>query len=313
MSLNSKFINRLILIFLTIMFCYPSLTPAEVVDRIVAIVNDQVITLSELQRKTPPKQSEMETLATLIDLALINQKAKKLEIAISDSEIDANIENILAENKKSIEEFRQELSRSGMNEADYRESLMNKMLVSKLVNYEIRSKIVISEEEALAYYNEQYVKKDAADGYHILQIGLSWGTERSSSKTREEAENRAGQIRKMVLEGQNFRQLAESFSDLPSAVYGGDIGILKQSEMAREMRDAIIKIQPGELSEIIETPAGFQFFMLLSTKSGDQISLAPFEKLQEEIKGIIYQQETGRQYTQWLKELREQADIEDLL
>ena len=96
--------------------------------------------------------------------------------------------------------------------------------------------------------------------------------------------------------GQAFKELARTFSNLPSAPDGGDIGLIKKDEMAPYMKDAILPMQPGEISQIIETDTTFQFFKLLSVTDGDVVIKVPFESVKDEIREILYNREMEEQY-----------------
>ncbi|MEJ2136179.1 MAG: peptidylprolyl isomerase, partial [Desulfofustis sp.] len=99
------------------------------------------------------------------------------------------------------------------------------------------------------------------------------------------------------------------FSDLPSAAEGGDIGVFEESEMASYMRSAVTSLNPGEVSAIIETPVGFQFFKLLSSKEGGIVTLAPYAQVKEEIRETLYNQELRKEFEEWIEEIRSEAYI----
>jgi len=109
------------------------------------------------------------------------------------------------------------------------------------------------------------------------------------------------------------RDIKEEYSDLPSASDGGDIGVFAEEELAPYMWEAIKNLKPGEVSEVIATPAGFQFFKLLSSKHGNVIIQAPLDSVREEIRTQLYDEELEEKFNEWVKQLREQAYIEELL
>lgn len=304
----------------------PMLLHADLVDRIVAVVNDDIITFSDLnnqgkpffkriREQAPPHEvddallaARQEMLSSLIDKLIIEQRAQQLGILVSEDEVDNAFENILARNNTTRENFSKELKIMGGSEKAYRDSLKNQILQSKLINYEIRSKIVITEEKIKEYYTQNYTQKTVEGAYHILQMGFTWGEEQS----KEEAAQKAADIRSMVIDDGNFRELAKKFSNLPSAADGGNIGVFKKDELAPYMKRAILDLQPGQISPVVETPSGYQFFKLLSNK-GNVKAQASYESVKDEIKNILYQQETESQYQKWVTELRGQAYIKKLL
>jgi peptidyl-prolyl cis-trans isomerase SurA len=129
---------------------------------------------------------------------------------------------------------------------------------------------------------------------------------------RKAAEKKAEKVLKLAKEGQNFKQLARQYSDLPSAVDGGDIGAFQKDEMAGYMRDAVTSLQPGEISPVIASPNGYMIFKLLSSQEGEIITKVPYDSVKEEIRSNLYQQEMEKRYNSWLEEIRGQAYIKVL-
>ena len=327
--------NRLYIIFLLVFLMWPAFSGAELIDRVVAEVNDDVITLSELEKagesyfkrirdnapanevKMALEKARVEVLASLVDKMLLRQEAGKMSISVSEADIDMAIDQILARNKATIEDFRKDLAAMHMTEHEFREDLRDQILQSKLSNYQIRSRLVITEEDIQEYYQKQYTKETQESGYYILQMGFTWEKQGNlvmpGTVAKQDARKRAEEIRDRVLDGESFKELAKSFSNLPSAKDGGDIGLIKKDEMAQYMRDTVLPIKPGEVSPIVETESGFQFFKLLSVREGDMVILAPYKSVRVEIRDLLYQEEIREQYDKWVKELREKAYIKTLL
>lgn len=324
----------LLLIFMLFLLTAPSLGE-HLVDRVVAVVNDDVITLSELEKtgrefferikmKAPAgevdralEKAREEVLSGLIDKFIVRQEAEKLSIAVSEEEVDKAVDQILARNNATIVDFKKELASMNISEQEYRDNLRDQILQSKLVNYEVRSRIVIVEDDMQAYYKKEYTQEKGEGGYYILQMGFTWrntvSLEKAGFDSKEEARKKAEEIRARVLDGENFMELAKVYSNLPSASDGGDIGLFKKNEMAAYMQDVILAMHPGEISSIVEKDNTFQFFKLLSMREGDIVVKAPYETVREEIRDILYQQEMEEQYKIWVKSLREKAYIKILL
>ncbi|MDH4320216.1 MAG: SurA N-terminal domain-containing protein [Desulfobulbaceae bacterium] len=308
----------------------PSPCRAETVNRIVATVNEDVITLKDLQdegamlfqkilREAPPAQvdkalqsARKEMLSSLIDKKIIEQRAAQLGFAVSDQELDAHIQQMLAAKGISHEIFRTEIARMGDSETHYRSMIRTQILQSKLINFDVRSKVVITDDKIRSYYDKQFTGTAAADGFHIQQIGVGWG-ENAQGRTKEEARAIIDNLLTLANQGENFEELARKKSDLPSAVDGGDIGVFKKDEMAPYMRQAILAVKAGEISPVVEAPNSFQFFKLVASKQGDVVSKAPFETVKEDIRKKLYEEELQQNFTTWVRQLREQADINEYL
>jgi peptidyl-prolyl cis-trans isomerase SurA len=307
----------------------------DYVDRVVAVVNDDVVAFSELEKagreyferirtKAPAgevnmalKKARGEVLSTLIDKIIVRQKAAELSITVEETEIDDATNQMLSKNNATLEEFKKELAKANVSEQDYRKNLRAQILQSKLINYQVRSRIVIIEEAIKEYYQKEYTQEKGESGYYILQMGFNWrepGTlGETVSNSKEEAREKAEEIRARALAGESFRELAQSYSDLPSATDGGDIGLIKKDEMAADMSDTILPMHPGEISEIVETDNAFQFFKLLSLREGDLVFKAPYESVKDEIRDLLHRQEMEEQYEAWVESLRGQAYIKILL
>ena len=204
-----------------------------------------------------------------------------------------------------------------ITEQEYRDNLSDQILQSKLINYEVRSRIVVVEEDIQAYYQKEYTQEKGESGYHILQMGFTWRNtvtlEKAGFDTKEAAREKAEEIRARALDGESFMDLAKAYSNLPSAADGGDIGIFKKEELSAYMKDTILAMHPGEISPIIEAGNAFQFFKLLSVREGDLVFKAPYESVHDEIRDILFRQEMEEQYKTWVKSLREGAYIKILL
>ncbi len=310
---------------------------AELVDRVVAVVNDEVITMSEINEEgkgffkkiteqAPAAQLEdalrrarEEVLNNLIDKKMIAQEAARQNVSVSDEELQAAAEQMLINNKITRETLDAQLAQMGMAYESYLDTLRNQILQSKLVNYEIRSKIIITDDMILDYYDTHYTKHVSQGGYYLMQMGFTWGKNSAGNSSasaqysdKMEAKKRAERVRQLLLNGQDFRTLAQKFSDLPSAADGGDLGVFQEDEMAPYMQKAILKLNPGEISEVIETPSGYQFFKLLSSQDGQIVVQASFESVKDEIRNKLYEQELEGQFDDWIKKLKKDAYIKKL-
>jgi peptidyl-prolyl cis-trans isomerase SurA len=200
-----------------------------------------------------------------------------------------------------------------ISEQDYRNDLRDQILQSKLIGFQVRSRIVILEDDIKEFYQNEYTQEKGESGYNILQMGFNWNNDKQGASTKEEARKTAEEIRARVMAGESFSELAKTYSNLPSAADGGAIGLLKKDEMAAYMRETVLAMKPGEISPIVDTGNAFQFFKLLSVRDGDMVIKAPYESVKGEIRDMLYRQEMEELYTEWVKSLREQAYIEIIL
>lgn len=303
---------------------------AELVDRVVAVVNDEIITLSELDEEAegifqkiaasvPSEQvpnelamARAQILDTLIDKRLIAQKAKEKNIEVSDAEVDKALQDVLQRTGMSMDDLKAKLIESGISMGVYRTTLQSQLLQNKLVGSEVHSKIIITDEMILDYYDVNYTSRVDEGAYYLLQIGLNLPSEGDEQSSREETRNRAERVHTLALSGQNFRELAKKFSDLPSSIDGGDIGTFVPDDMAEYMKSAVVNLKPDEISRIVETPDGYQFFKLLSVGDGEIVMKAPYESVKDEIKTLLFDQEMKKAYREWVINLKQDAYIQKL-
>ncbi|BHH82145.1 peptidylprolyl isomerase [Desulforhopalus sp. 52FAK] len=326
-----NFLNYVaIFLFFFIQLAHPVM--GEVVDKVVAVVNDDIITLSELEAETSSlykalatdksPQELIETMNEARDLALnkmiertlMEQKANQFNVSVSEAEIDSAIERTRSKMSLSNAEFRQKLEESGLNEELYRVKLRDNILQSKILSVDVRSKIVITDEMIQEYYDQHYTSRVSDGDYYLLQIGFSWDNDSSKSgaTTKDQSLKLAKRIHKLATDGQDFKTLATKFSDLPSASDGGDIGIFTLDEMASAMQNAVKDLQPGEISPIVELSSGYQFFKLLSSDDEAKVVTSSLESSKEEIQEKLYDIKMKEAYQVWVKELKQSAYIQKL-
>lgn len=307
-------------------------------DRIVAVVNDDIITLSELEdsgkeyldrveKNSPPEklddfmeQARDRILTKLITQRLISQQAKAANIGISERELTKSYEDNLKQMGVTREQFLQKLEETGLSEERYKSDLRNKILRDKLIHYEVRSKVVVTDEMVEEYYKEEYTKEVQEGGYYLLQMGFSWESPSQSSlsaeqvkKAKEKAFQQAERVRKKVMDGEDFGALARKNSNLPSAADGGDLGVFQKDELAPYMRETILALAVGDISPIIETPIGYQFFKLLSRQSGDDVELVPFESVKNDLRLKLFEKEFEETYAEWVESIKQDSYIQKML
>ena len=324
-----------LLALLTLVLLFSSQTGihAEVIDRVVAEVNEDVITLSEVEeqgqavfqkiiQQAPAEERDAmlngawrEVLDSIIDKTLIAQEAAKRNITVSEQELDAAIEQIVAANNITRELLLEDLRSNGIDEQTYRSNLRSQIYQNRLVSMEVRAKVVVTEDMLLDYYDTKYTRHVKEGGFYLLQIGTSWDLAADSSSggpseaDKAEARKRAERIHKLAVGGQDFSSLAMKYSDLPSGAEGGDIGVFTEDEMASYMRDAVLTLQTGDISPIVESPVGYQFFKLLSSREGGIVMQASYEAVKEEIRERMYNEIMQKELDDWINTIRDQAYI----
>ena len=289
---------------------------AETVDRVVAIINDSIITLSELNAATAVaidklgvqgtedkrKVEEVRNtiLDSLIEQRLVKQAADKAGIEISDREIDNAVEDIKKQNNLTQEQLLVALAQSGLTQKEYREQLKEQIRQVKFINKEFRSKISIQADDIEDYYRQNIREFSGTAVYRMNMIFLP-------SDDRKVMNERLKLVTDGLSSGEDFRQLASHYSDGPSPSLGGDLGYMKTGEMESWIEEAVKSLQPGQASAAIARSEGVYFIQLTEFKAGETRPLA-------EVKGLIqdrlFKKIMDERFSFWLSEVKRYAHLE---
>jgi peptidyl-prolyl cis-trans isomerase SurA len=293
---------------------------ADVVERVVATVNNEAIFLSDLrQRAAPflPKVAEASTeserisrlkelydelLNFLIDEQLIRQLAKTSGIRVTDADIDAAIENLRMQNNLTEAQFKQALDAQGFTESQYRQDLKRQLIRFKVMNERVRSRVNVTEEEVRSRY-EQRARGEGNDvRFHVAHLVIP--LESDASATRIATVRREAQLIRSGLTPENFNARADELG-------GGDLGWLSQSDLPEELARALSSLNPGEISEPVRGNAGFHIFFL----EDRQVSAGfpSYEEMRQELYREMLDAAMLRQEKIFLDEIRRKAVVNRML
>jgi len=304
-----------------------SVESAEVIDRIVAVVNDDIITHFELQRSFQPyvakigelgygpeKKQKMlfkvreEILGKLIDQKIEDQEIKRFRIAVSEKEIDQTIERIKETNYYTDEDLRMALNSEGLTMDDYRESLQKQLLRSKLVNREVKSKIVVTKEDVKSYYDSHSEKYGGDKKYHLRNI-LMQVPPFSGEAEKLEVKQKMEAVLEKLADGEPFETMASTYSETPLASEGGDLGLFGLDQLSQNLREVIKGLQAGELTPVLDTDQGYQIFLV---EEIIQTPGRPLDEIAPEIERILFNEVVETKFQAWLKELRKRSHIKTI-
>lgn len=257
---------------------------AEPLDRIVAVVNDDVVLESELvdmertlvqqlrQREVrlpPPEVLRKQVLERLIIQKLQLQQAARIGIRVGDDSLNAALRQIADNNDLSLREFHDTLEQDGYVFVDFRETIRTEMTVSRLRKSEVEDKIVVSDREIDNFLATQNAQGESSeDEYYILHI-LIGVPESALPELVQIAQAKLDQVVKSLAEGEDFSEVASAYSDGQNALEGGDIGWRKQGELPSIFADIVPNLAIGEVSDVIRSGSGFHLVKLVDRKSGD--------------------------------------------
>ena len=300
---------------------------AEVTDRIIAVVNDEVITLAELNRGFEPYAQNIEAnykgndkeatlqqnkkvfLQRLIDQLLIEQQAKKAGAgftAVSDEEVMNVVRDMLAKNNLSMENYVKKLAAEGNSLEAVKKEIRGQMLRMRLLRREVQSKIVITDEEIGDFYDKHRQDYEGAEAVRIKQILLPVAAG-ADNKTRESVKAQARQLRENISKGEPFEILAAQYSKGPAASQGGDIGFVERGVMVPEVEKAAFSLPAGQVSDVIETEMGFHIIAVVDKRGA---GLKPLPMVRNEIKAKIEDEKVTKKYDEWIEDLRKKSFID---
>ncbi|MBW7901096.1 MAG: peptidylprolyl isomerase [Rhodocyclaceae bacterium] len=270
-------------------FAQSGRAPVEV-DRIVAVVNDEVITFNELRARLdsalvhlkrqgtplPPHEvMERQMLERLVVDRIQLQTARDTGLRVDDAQLDQAINRIAAGNKMTLAQFREALERDGIRYATFREEIRDEMTVSHLREREVDNRLVIGDAEVDNFIASETAKDGSGDEVEIAHILLR-APESASPEQLQGLKTKADGIVARLAAGEDFSQLAAAFSDAPDALQGGVMSPRPLDRLPGLFADALAKLKPGEVAPILRSPNGFHIVKLLTRKGG--IALPPVQQ-----------------------------------
>lgn len=296
---------------------------AVIVDRIVAIVNDTLITQSDLNSAFEPIRKRIEDQTTdanreatvnkaregmlnrMIDDILIEQEATRLGIKIPDEDVTGTIETILAQKNLKMDDFEKILEKEGMSLEAYKKEVKQQMIRSKVVRRELRTAIAVTDEEIGEYYIQHRAEYEGQQAVRIKQIVLFF-PEKVDNDIQQKMKGDMEAILKRLKAGEPFDKLATQFSQGPTAKQGGDIGFVERGIMPPEMEQIAFALEPGQVSDVIESPTGFSI-ITVTDKRGEGTRM--IESVRDEIKDKLLDAKMDKKIEEWMSDLRKKAHI----
>jgi peptidyl-prolyl cis-trans isomerase SurA len=294
------------------------------VEKVAAVVGDNVVLASEVEEKAAPLMAEVtrmpdpdkragraaslrrEVLDRLIDEELILQQATDLKLSISSEQVDASIEEIKKQNNIDDDQLRDALKGQGMSMAHYRADIKRQLLRFRVLNIAVGSRVNISDDEIKAYY-ERHMKGGAnaqVRASHIF-IAIPDGADRAAA---EEKQAQAQKILERAKAGEDFAKLARELSDdAATRAEGGDLGFFGKDMLPKPIEELVFSMQPGEIRGPVRADRGFHVIKMVDRKVK---SPKPIDDVKDEIRMQLRQKEMERQTKNYLQELRKKTLVD---
>jgi peptidyl-prolyl cis-trans isomerase SurA len=290
---------------------------AVVVERIVAVVNDEVILQSEVEDRARFAAAEEPTadadklrrdvLDHMVDERLIAQEAETLKLQADRAEVDRAIDEIKRQYKMTQAGLEEALRSQGMTLAGYREDVRNRILRLKVLNLQVRSRISVSDEDVRKAYEQNLHTTGTDIKAHVRQILVAIPPD-SPRALRDARRAQATALGERVRAGQDLGQLAKEVSDDPATkADGGDLGYVARSALPPEVADVVFAMKPGEIRGPIYSDLGAHIVQVLDRKASEA---RPFEEVKEELRRQLQEQEFEKQTRLWLVDVRRRAHVD---
>ncbi len=291
---------------------------SETVNRIVAIVNEDVITESDVhthlsamlaQQREPSQTSKTDVedmrkvvLHHLIEQRLMLQEAKRAGVSLSTEEVLSKIQT-LRESFNSEEEFEQSLAESSMSLEQLKEKIQDQLLVQRVIDSKVRSSILISPQEVAQAVSAHPELSTSGERVKLSHILVRINEDRPEAKARALIED----LHQQLTKGADFATLAQRYSEDQYKDAGGKMDWVAQGELLPELDQVIVTLKPGDLSPPVQTGLGFHLVKIEDRRSAASLSVL---EANHAVYQQLYQQKFQRAFQQWLNELQQKAYIE---
>ncbi|MFL5320447.1 MAG: peptidylprolyl isomerase [Myxococcaceae bacterium] len=296
---------------------------AELVDRVAAVVNKDVITLSEVEARVQPEmaranvppserakvlsQLTQQALDQLIGEKLLEAEIKELNIEVTDQDLEAAMDDVRKQNGVDPAQFEQLLRQEGYTMAAYKEFMSKHLARLKLINLKVRNKVKISDEDLKAEY-AKWAKMEGEDPeVHARHILIKVDPKATPAEV-EEAKKKADAIAQEARQpGVDFVELAKKKSEGPSANEGGDLYWFKRGTMVPEFDRVAFNLKPGEVADPVRTKFGFHIIKVDERRNAD---VKPFEEVKEQLRDRVVRGQLEKYTNDYVQELRSKAAVE---
>ena len=316
--------KRLFTLFGFILFVTGLASVSEaVVDRVVAVVNQEIITLSEVQKLINAlneeivaedrleKQERMQArrrqvLEKLIEEKLIDQEVKKSGIKVSSKEVEATVDEVKRRNVVTQEGLEKALAAEGLTLETYKKQIEKNLQRQRLIHWEVKVEAKAGEKELREFYQKNISRYRTNETYRPGQILFAIPKGATPEEIREIGK-KCQKVLEKIKKGEDFGEMAILYSEDTSNRDHGDLGYFRKGELLPVFEKEALRLKVGEVSGIIRTEFGFHIIKLLDRKGTDPL---PFEEVVEKVKADYYEDEMEKAFRQYLSTLKEKAIIE---
>ena len=295
----------------------PTLAGARIVERIIARVNNEVITQRQYEQEQTKLREQLaeqysgaeleaqvkaqskNLLRDLIDQSLMVQKAKDDDINV-ETDVVKQLDDIRKKNNlATLEDLETEVEKQGLNYEDFKDQIRRNLLMREVIGREVGSRIQMSREDARKFYEEHKKEFESPGMVHLAQILIS-----TEKRKPEEAEKRANEALAELKAGQRFAEVAKKYSDGPGAEQGGDVGLMKEGSLASDVAGVVAKLDVNEFTNPIQTKFGY---IILKLQERYSPGIPKFEEVEQRVNEVLYDQKMEPRLREYLSQLRKES------
>lgn len=303
----NKSLSYSLIAFIIINFLCTSAAAREQVDRVVAVINDKIITLTEYEEQAKLNgvtlgdiETNFNFLEQIIDKTIIEQEAKKIGVVVTDAEVEGTIQEMQSYYNINKTDIEKSMKEQNITEEGFKEQWKFQLMTRRLVQREIKGSIAITDEEIAQYYKKTYgdeLETGNINEFEIAHILISSDTPQMASQIAERAR-----------QGENFAKLAKNHSqDAMSASSGGVLGYFKKGDLVEPLDQAVHNAKVNEIVGPVESPAGFHIIKILNRQ---EIKNGISKTYSNEIRAILYNQKAEEILKNYLIRIKNSAYIE---
>ena len=336
-----------LLVVLTVLVCLPVLAGAQVVEEIIARINNQIITRSEYDRSKDQLRDEVkqqdpgnadqvyaerekDVLRDLIDQQLLLEKGKDLGIT-GDTELIKSLDELRKEMKlDSLEDLEKEATKQGVSWEDFKQARRNQIITQRVIADEVGSHLSVTKEEEQQFYDQHKAELEQPESIRLSEILIAPKPVNSAAPAANAnspatpnaqapadpgaeatalsaAEANANDLLKQIRAGASFEDIAKKYSEGPSAADGGALGVFKRGQLAKTLEDTTFAMKTGDITNVIQTKQGY---VILKVDDHEMAGIPPLKDVLPRIQDAIYYQKLQPALRAYLTKLREDAYVD---
>jgi peptidyl-prolyl cis-trans isomerase SurA len=296
-------------------------TGAELVSKVVAVVNDAIITSLQLdaavaaEQRGNPEQANLnaaqwqelrqKVLNRMVDEELLRQRIAELKLTVSNTEVEEAISDIQQQNNLTRAQLIEALESQGMEFDTYRRNMHDQILRFKLLGREVQDKVDVTHSEVLDYYNAHLDDYRRLPFLHLANLVFTLPTKADDGVVAA-SRSRAEEARRRLLQGDRVEAILITFKEV-SGVQGGDMGKVREQDLGPQFAAAVSGLETGAVSKIVETPKGFYLFKIVERSSGTP---RPLDEVEPEIEKKLLENKREERFSTWQSDLKKSAYID---